>query len=269
MLDGGRHVGRTGERRLAGEHLEEHHAEGVQIGPGVGFEALDLLRAEIPGRAEDRPGPGQVGTESFRRFGDTEVGDLYPWHLTSLAPIKQHVARLDVPVYEAVGVGVGERIGDLAADAGGQPRRHRPPIDQALAQRLAADELHDDEGGPGSGHAGVVGGHHVRVREAGGGHRLLLEAVEEALVAGEVGVEDLDGDRPGQDLVVAFPHRRHAALCHQPDQPVPATEPAVRVERRRRVRDSHGTEGYPPTGPASEQGNTPMIKPPTKTTPGR
>ena len=176
---------------------------------------------------EDRPGSGQVHPESFGRFGDTEVGHLYPWQLASLTPIEQHVARLDVSVDETGGVGVGQGVGDLAADAGGHPRGHRAPFGQALAQGLAPDQLHDDEGGAGSGHPGVVGGHHVRMGKAGRRHRLVLEPFEEALIGGQVGVEHLDGHRPGQDLVVAFPHRRHAPLGHQPDQPV--TAPPSRV----------------------------------------
>ncbi len=256
VLHRGGHVGRADERRLTGEHLEQHDAEGVQVGPGIGLVALDLLRAQVSGRAEDGAGPGEVHPESLGRLGDSEVGDLYPWHVTALAPVEQHVSRLDVAVDQAGGVGVGQGIGDLAADAGGHPRRHGPAVDEALAQGFAPDQLHDDEGRAVSRHAGVVGRDHVRMGQAGGRHRFVLEPFEEALVAGEVGMEDLDGHGAGQDLVVAFPHRRHAALGHQPYQAVTAAEPAVRVgERCRRVRDSHGTPGYPSPGRALTQGS--------------
>ena len=65
--------------------------------------------------------------------------------------------------------------------------------------------------------------------KAGRRHCLVLEPFEEALIAGQMGMEDLDGDGAGQDLVVAFPDRRHAALGHQPYQAITAAEPAIRV----------------------------------------
>ena len=109
--------GRSGERRLAGEHLVEHAAQGVDVGAGGDLAlAHRLLGAHVVRRAERHAGLGHpvpAGLAGGER--DAEVGH-------QRAPVvQQDVLRLDVAVDHAVPVGVVERVGHLGARSG--PRR--------------------------------------------------------------------------------------------------------------------------------------------------
>ena len=60
------------------------------------------------------------------------------------------------------------------------------------------------------------------MRQPGGGHGLQPEALLELVVTGQSGMQDLDGDRAVEDLVLAFPNLGHAAAVDQSDEAVPA-----------------------------------------------
>ena len=133
--------GRPGIRRLPGEHLVEHAAEGVDVGAAVDVRVAGrLLGAHVVRRAEGEPGLGQAvagrGGEGPR---DPEVGD------DRLPAGEQDVLGLDVAVHHAVLVGVAQRRGDVAGDAHGVVDRELPLARQAVAQRLALDVGHDVE----------------------------------------------------------------------------------------------------------------------------
>ena len=137
--------------------------------------------------------------------GDAEVGDLDP-----AVGGDQQVARLDVAVHQALGVGDGQRPGGLG-DHGQRPvRREDLLVFDDAAQRLAGDQLHDQVGGALL--LAVVediGDAHV-VQERGVAC-LGAEPLEEAGVARVFLLEHLDGDDPAEDLVLGLPDLAHAA----------------------------------------------------------
>ena len=124
--------------------------------------AAGLFRAEVVDRAEGHPRQRHLGLGD--RPGDPEVDDLHP----TVGP-DQDVARLDVAVDEAAGVGSGQGSGDAGPDPCDLARGQRAPPSQDRRQVLPVDKLHDDVRAARI-LAEVVDGHHVGVAQPG--HRL-------------------------------------------------------------------------------------------------
>jgi hypothetical protein len=101
------------ERRVAGEHLEEHASERVDVAPAVEFAvAYDLFRAHVARRPDQEPRAGQPGVPRGCADGprDPEVGD-------ECAPVmRQDVPRLDVAMHDALAMGVVERPGGIGRE---------------------------------------------------------------------------------------------------------------------------------------------------------
>ena len=105
------------ERTLSGRDLEQHHAEGEDVGALVHLLAARLLGGHVVRRADDQALPRRgEGLESRGRdvvarhgqLGQAEVEHLDPASLVG----DHHVARLQVAVHDPRGVGGGERVGD-------------------------------------------------------------------------------------------------------------------------------------------------------------
>jgi hypothetical protein len=207
------------------EHLVEDHAQAVKVAPPVDGTALDLLRCEVLRRTDVRPLLREVG--GLGGLGDAEVADLHP------AVVRQHdVGRLDVPVDQPGRVGDVQGAGDLRGDIRGDPGPDGAVV-QPLAQRLAADQLHDD-GLDAVVAAGVVDADDRRVRQPCYRDGLLPEARDERLVGGEVRMEDLDRDGSPEDLVGAAPDRRHPARRELGVEPVASGQHQARGHAGRR-----------------------------------
>ena len=102
--------GGAGERRLGGEHLVQHGAQGVDVGTGGDLAlAHGLLGAHVVRRAERHAGLGHSAT-ARRGHGkrDTKIGDQ------RLAVVDQNVLGLDVAMDHPVAMGVVERARRLA-----------------------------------------------------------------------------------------------------------------------------------------------------------
>ena len=121
---------------MAREHLIEHDAEGIQVTARVGIEALGLLRCDIVHGAD-----GLTATlfMDILERGDAEISDLD--HVV----VRDHdVLRFDVPVDDAMGVRVLQRLADLRGVVQRLSGAEYAVLCHALLERLALDELHDD-----------------------------------------------------------------------------------------------------------------------------
>ena len=98
-------------------------------------------------------------------------------------------------MHHAVAVGEPQGSGHIGGDVGGPVRMDAALVLDRLGQAVALDVLHDDEVGA-TLLAPVVDRDDVGVREIGSGLRLPAEALHEGGIGGELGKQDLDGDRP-------------------------------------------------------------------------
>ena len=127
----------AGERQLAGEHLIEDHAHGVDVGAAVAALALHLLRSDVIGRAQHG---GEVGVSEAPRgrvTGNAEIDEL-----DVVVFVDHDVFRLEVAVDDAIGMDVVERLEHFDGDADGAVLRHTAFVED-LAQQPALAPLHD------------------------------------------------------------------------------------------------------------------------------
>ena len=97
------------ERQHAGEHLEQHDAQRVQVGAAVDLLAGDLLGRHEAGRAQHQAGLGLARVGDAR---DAEVGDLHG----VAVQLVHDVGRLDVAVHHVLPVRIGQRLGHARDD---------------------------------------------------------------------------------------------------------------------------------------------------------
>ena len=117
-LPGG--IGVEGE--LAGDHLVENDACGVDIGPDVHTASLGLLGRHVVRGAHDHAGAGHGG--EIGGSGNAEVGEL-----GGSIGNDENILRLDVPVDDAVLMGALKPQADLIGDVDGA-------VDRELALSL-------------------------------------------------------------------------------------------------------------------------------------
>ncbi len=150
----------------AGQHLEQHDAQGVDVAAAVQVaHAACLFGAQVgrrtghgPHGRQARPGRavGPVGQP-----GDAEIGQ------EGLAVlVKKDVARLHVAVDDALAVGIVEGGGDALDEGHGLGQR--PRAAQPVGQRAAAHVAHDQEG-VAAAVAIFIDGHDGRVLQPGHG----------------------------------------------------------------------------------------------------
>ncbi len=128
-------VGRV-ERRPQRQELVKGQPQPVDVGARVA-PSLESLRGHVAQCSQEIAGPGQAVVLAL---GQPKVG--HP-HRSLL--VQHQVGRLDVTVQHAAGMGVGQRLGDLDADA-------RDGVVVGAATDQAAERLR----GPCRRHDGVV-----------------------------------------------------------------------------------------------------------------
>lgn len=217
--------GVTLERRVTGEHLEEHDADGVDVSACVRLTARDDLGGEVGDRAEQ--GAGARGRRLGHRPGKAEVADL-----DRALGCDQHVLGLDVTVHQPHPVGGGERIEHPLGDGQGLTEAEGTIARDLGAQRPAAHVLHRQVAEVAVG-ALVQHGDDPRVGQSGSGASLAPEARDDVGSLGEVGVHDLEGDVPLEPSIVRQIDGRHPAARN------PAHDVVSPVDRAAKERVRH------------------------------
>ena len=189
------------ERHVAGEHLEQHDAERVDVGLRPDRVPQRLLRRDVVRRAEHPA----VGREAVlvERASDPEVGDL-----GRALEVDEDVLRLHVAVHDVARMRCIERPCDLDRVGDGLRDGQSAEAADALLERLALDVLEDDVGGRAF-LAGVDDLDDVGVVELRDGARLAAETLQLVGVPRDVAVHELDRDGPLQDRVERAVDRRH------------------------------------------------------------
>jgi hypothetical protein len=178
------------ERSLAGEALEEHAAERVDVRPRVDRRALDLLGRDVRDRADERPLPREA-VDRGEVPGQTEVAQVGV--LARFRLLHEDVARLDVAVDEPECVGRVEGTRDLTDEIDGAVGAQRSLALEDLAQVEPVHEAHDEVE-----HLVLLAGGErrddVRLVERGSDPRLAQEPLPEALVLRKRGDQYLERD---------------------------------------------------------------------------
>ena len=219
-----------GKGRNACQHLVGHHTERVDVGAVIDVApAGGLFRREIRGRPDDRGCRGDCLIARGARFKgarDAEVGQEH------VAARQQHVVRLDVSMDDALGVRVGERVGQLAQDRRRVGQRQLPLAPQSRPQRLAVDVRHHVEERV-TGRAGIEERKDVRMLEVRRGPDLGDEPIG-ADTGDDLGLHDFQRDQAIVPEVVREIHAGHTTRTQDAVDPVMACE-GFRQGRRERA----------------------------------
>ena len=138
LLDGNLHHVICIKGQMTGEHLVHHDTYRVDVAGTVGLVPLGLLRADIMHAAH-----GLTGQQLIICPGNACDAEI---HHAQLAIIQQHnILGLDVPVHDAVGVGMLQRFEDLGNEVHGLPAgKLTTTLVEVLAQGHAVHILHND-----------------------------------------------------------------------------------------------------------------------------
>jgi len=204
---------------VARHGLYEDQGQGVDVAAAGEGPALGLLGRRVAGRAQDRA--GRLGHRGVgQRPGEPEVGDP-----ESAVVAEEQVGGLEVPVDQALAVGVVQPAGGFEADEGGLGDAEAPALVEHGSQRPAPDELGDQEGDVVL--APVVDGQQVGVVESGGGLGLRAEAADERSVIGVGLVQELDRHPPPEAGVLGQEHLGRGPGADRGQEAVPTREDAT------------------------------------------
>jgi hypothetical protein len=136
-----------GERSLAGDQLVQHHAEGIEIRPGIKRLAERLLGGHVRHGADHRPLAGELllgrALALAKRGEEAEVTEL-----CGAVRRQPDIAGLDIAMDDPVPVGVVQRaahtLGDPQCQLESQGAAGRP-LDQVV-DGASVDVLLDDVG---------------------------------------------------------------------------------------------------------------------------
>jgi hypothetical protein len=234
----------------AGQHLEQEDAERVDVGAMVeAGAALARLRRHVLRRAEHHAGGGELaGVAVGQKFGQPEIQQLD--EVAVAQPLDEHhVVRLEVAVDDGVGVGGGQRAGDLRADVERAGDRDAALVaGQLHREGLPLEVLHDEEVLAVVGLPEIVDLHDVLVADLVDGARLVEEPADHLLVAGQLAVDDLERDLLADVRMLGekhHPHPAHAdarkdsviaerlARSERHEEPKVSRAPSPRSRRRR------------------------------------
>jgi hypothetical protein len=197
------------ERRASGEELVEHAAQRVHVRGRARGAAQGALGREVEAGADDLPGGGERGAGVVEEAGDAEAADFQ-----SAVGVQQQVGGLDVPVHDALPVRGGQPGGGFGGGTGHPLGGQRTSGGKQPGDAVAFDQLHHQEH-PVLIRAEVEHVDHMRVAEPAGGLRLQPEPRGGGGV-GDLGEQELHGQRSAERLVEAPPHLPHRSPPVQP-----------------------------------------------------
>ena len=191
-------------RQVPGRHLIEHDTKRIQVAARVCIEALCLLGRNIVHRSN--------GLTTALLVDVFQCGNAEIRHLDHVVVRDHDVLRLDVAVDDAVRVRVLERFCNLRGIAQRLLRAEHAALREALLERHALDELHDDILRI-TAVSHIVHRDDVRLREHGDGVRLRLKAVFQLGILRHLIAQDLNGDIAVQLMAHGLINDRHAAAA--------------------------------------------------------
>ncbi len=148
---------------------------------------------------------------SLERRGELRQAEVQD--LGEAVAVDHDVLGLEIPVHDPGGVRLGQAVGDLGGDRQ-QPPHREGAGGQDLPERLAVNQLHDDDGG-GVDAGDVVDRDDRRVVQGRGRAGFSLEPGDAIRVIGELGRKDLDRDDPIEPRVPRAVHLAHAARAER------------------------------------------------------
>ncbi len=233
------------ECRMTRDHLCGNTPESEDVRPRVDRLAGSLLGGHVARRPQDRPLESEI--EAGEELRDAEV--CQPGVLAAVTLLQKDVGGLDVPMDDAVPVGMGEGAGDVDQQPEGPRRRERPAVAKGLLEAGATDQPHRHPGilvlQP-----GVVDGNDRRVIQPGDRPDLVFEP-QDLLPSRKAALregEDLEGYDPLELLVEDAVDPAEAALADQGLDPVAVGDQPSWVRRTRRKGESRTLDGGRWTG---------------------
>ena len=222
-------MGLARERQGAGEHLVEHHPEGVQVRGGTDLLAHGLLGGHVLRGPEDLPRIGDPirlpGLDEARR---TEVQHLGQDPV--LAGQEHDVARLHVPMDDAVAVGLLEGAADVRRDEAGLVGLQGRMVLDRVGEEVAPGQLHGEVEEALPGQTEVVDDRAESAPQHAGRAGLTDEALDAGRVLEEFAVEDLEGHLPLDGHLAGPIDHAHAAATEEiEDHVLPVDEAALQA----------------------------------------
>ena len=190
-----------GEGRLAGQHVIERAAQGVDVAADVGRAAVArLLRGNVIHRAD--------GRARTRHLEFIIVGEFDERLAVFLG--EQEVGRLDVAVNDPLLVGQGQSAGSLDDQAACFLRIQAFLFVNVLVKVFALDKLHGENVRAAEG-VEPVERDDVLVTELGSVPGFLVEACQHLRPLGQLGRQDFQGDLAAELAVARAVDGSHAA----------------------------------------------------------
>ena len=211
------------EGQLAREHLEEEHAERVEIALRTGLLAARLLRRHVLGRAED--GPLRREARVHREVGETEVQDLHEVLAATFGGQKDVVA-LEIAVDDAEVVRASQRCAHLLEDVDA-PRQLRGASRELRRERRPDEVLHDEVELALLGLADVVDVDDVGVVDAVGGARLAQHPRAQVGLTPQVGPNQFQRDDAVDEDMARAVDDAHPAFANACLQTIAARDNAA------------------------------------------
>ncbi len=197
------------KRALAAEPLVDHHAQRILIA-GRARVRLNLLRRHIGHRADHLL--RVLVARTLRDNRDAKIREQY-----RVAPIQQHILRLDVAVNQLVFVGILKGIRHLPHIDPHRLQRHHAALGMALAQRAIGGIIHHQKG------RALVQSiiqqvNNMRMGQLGNRLRLIEKAL--GLLLGQFAKQDLNRSLRPQARMLAQIDLGKAAMPQQADQTI-------------------------------------------------